>query len=522
MPDTVAFERVSLAIAELAKGMKVVAFYPPGHPALIQGLSRIVSLFEAVPLPEAGLEIEVSRDALLYSGTPIAPQNKAVADLNHALYLHRASKLIFLPEMKPDETTRFLEALARDPQEVQDLGGLEKVLLKRKVSRIWVNRVDYEGLTEMLKKEDEPPTPSGEEELPLKSSEVVEDLFPAAGEEQSIEAILDRIEKETDPSSYRDHLVAFTRALGAERSDRRIEHAARGLSIFAAHLSHPPRASEEIAKLAQLGIREVASEEMVGHFIGRLRNRSGRGRGDAETILVAVGERAVKPLIAALAEEEDIVVRKAIIDVVIRIGRPAAPAIVESLNDPRWYIVRNMVTILGALGLPDLAPQVASVLAHPDLRVKKEAIKALARMPHPAAVQSLGELCFSPEETVALTATAALAAKKEPESVLVLYRRAVQRRFLFPHFRLAHEAIDSLRAIGTEEALQALEDILAAGALFKTRKFRELKIHALRSISRIERERAHAVLEQVAAGRDKHLRWEAKRLLKRLKGEQEG
>ena len=39
-----------------------------------------------------------------------------------------------------------------------------------------------------------------------------------------------------------------------------------------------------------------------------------------------------------------------------QIGRPAVPAILDNLNDSRWFMVRNMITIIGSLGIPDLAP----------------------------------------------------------------------------------------------------------------------------------------------------------------------
>jgi hypothetical protein len=130
-------------------------------------------------------------------------------------------------------------------------------------------------------------------------------------------------------------------------------------------------------------------------------------------------------------------------------------------------------------------------------------------------VTALCELCFFPEETVALTATAALASKKETEAVVVLYRRAAAKRILYPNYRLAHEAIDSLRAIGTDEALTALEEILALRALWRTEKFRGMKFHALRSISKIKGERSEEVLERARRSADRSLRIEAERILGR-------
>ena len=259
----------------------------------------------------------------------------------------------------------------------------------------------------------------------------------------------------------------------------------------------------------------MASGELVAHYIGLLRKRGARGREEIEGVLVALEERSVGPLLQALAEEEDLLVRKTIVEIVTRIGRVAVPTILENLGDSRWYMVRNMITVLGSLGMPDLAPHVASTLSHHDPRVKKEAIKALSRIHHPSAVTALCGLCFFPEETVALTATAALASKKETEAVVALYRRAAAKIVLYPNYRLAHEAIDSLRAIGTEEAVTALEELLALRVLWSTEKFRAMKFHALRSISKIKGERSEKVLDRARRSDDRFLRREAERIIER-------
>lgn len=507
-------QKVSLAVVELAKGIKSASFYPPGHPALIQTVAKIVSTLEEIPLPETGLEIGVTKNALLFGEEPLPAASKAVADLNRELYHRRASKMIFLPGQKPVEIVAFLSVLNRDVQEIQDEGGLERVMLRAKVSRIWVNRVDYEGLTEMLKTEAQT-REAEEEDLAIKAADLDFGLEEPPPEELSLDALLKRIEAETDASAYRDHVISLSKALPHEPVDRRIEYASRGMSIFLVHLERPPGNSAEIANLARMGIKELVSDELVSYYIGQLQERGLRSRAEAESVLVAIGDRAVMPLLSALAGEGDLLVRKSIVDVVTRIGRPALPALLDNLNDSRWYVVRNMITILGGLEMPDLAPHIAAALSHPDLRVKKEAIKALAKIPHPSAVSALGELCFFPEETVALTATAALSAKKEPEAVMTLYRRAVRKNLFYPHYRLAHEAIDSLRAIGTDEAVDALEGILRSRAVWETASFRAMKSHALRSISRMAGERPKEIVRKALGAPEEYLRVEAERALKK-------
>jgi len=515
--DDLYLQRLTQAVTDFAKGMKSASFYPAGHPVLLQAVTKIIQLFEAIPLPEGGLSIDVTKNALLYRDAPLpVGGNKALQDLNRELYLRRAARIIFLPNLQPDEVASCLKAIMLDPGEVQDAGGLERILLREKVARIWANRVDYEQLTQLLKEEElEEIRPEDLTDDPLATSDhsLQDDVQP--GEVVTIETLIARIAKETDPSAYRGHVVEFSRFLLAERADRKIEYSTQAMAIFVRHIAHPPGGSDEIAGLARLGIKEVASEELVAHYIGLLKKRGARGREETDAVLVALEERSVGPLLQALAEEEDLLVRKAIVEIVTRIGRIAVPTILENLADSRWYMVRNMITVLGTLGMPDLAPHVAATLSHPDLRVKKEAIKALSRIPHPSSVTALCGLCFFPEETVALTATAALSSKKETEAIVTLYRRAAAKLILYPNYRLAHEAIDSLRAIGTDEAVTALEEILALRALWSTKKFRAMKFHALRSISKIKGERSEEALEKARRSADRSLRTEAERIFGR-------
>ncbi|MGE5190573.1 MAG: HEAT repeat domain-containing protein [Gemmatimonadota bacterium] len=506
-------QRISLAITELAKGMKSVSFYPQGHPALAQAMDRIVAALDEIPLPEAGMEIGVTKSALLYRDVPLTGSSKAVGDLNRELYLRRAAKVIFLPGQKPREIYSFLSILSRDLQKIQDEGGLERAFLREHISRIWANRVDYEGLTEMLKREEEEPLPELEPEV-LEGMDEEEPAAPPP-ETLTIEQLLARIARETDPAAYRDAVIVLCRDILAEQGERKLEHSRSALSLFVAHAARPPAKHQEIAESARMGIKELVSDEVVAYFIRRLQDRAAAGRREAETILAAVGERAVKPLLAALADESDLLVRKSIVDVVAQIGPPAVPGILENLNDSRWYMVRNMVTIIGSLGVPELAANVAAVLSHPDFRVKKEAIKALSKLPHPAAAAALSDMCFFPEETVALTATAALSSKREPEAVSALYRRAVQKRFLYPRYRLAHEAIDALRSIGTDEALTALEYILKTRAVWETERFRAMKIHALRSIAKVSGNRAKEILNNALGASEKYIGAEARRLTRK-------
>ena len=66
------------------------------------------------------------------------------------------------------------------------------------------------------------------------------------------------------------------------------------------------------------------------------------------------------------------------------------------------------------------------------------------------------------------------------------------------------------------EAVTALANIIGMRFLWETKKSRTMKIHALRSISRIRDDGARKVVERALKAPEKYLRWEAERILKKL------
>jgi hypothetical protein len=58
--DDLYLQRVTQAVTEFAKGIKSASFYPAGHPVLLQAVTKIIQLFETIPLPGQGLAIDVT------------------------------------------------------------------------------------------------------------------------------------------------------------------------------------------------------------------------------------------------------------------------------------------------------------------------------------------------------------------------------------------------------------------------------------------------------------------------------
>ncbi len=106
-------------------------------------------------------------------------------------------------------------------------------------------------------------------------------------------------------------------------------------------------------------------------------------------LLSVLGAQALAPLLEVLADEPDMAARKSIVDIISGMGPGFIGELGERVSDPRWYFVRNIVAILAASRDPRVLPFLERTLRHPDERVRRETVRALAGIRDSLAEQML-------------------------------------------------------------------------------------------------------------------------------------
>jgi hypothetical protein len=94
-----------------------------------------------------------------------------------------------------------------------------------------------------------------------------------------------------------------------------------------------------------------------------------------DRLLPRLAERAAEPLLDALASAEARSTRRAILERLIRLGPVLGPSVSARLTDDRWYVKRNLLTLLDDLPELPLGFSALPLLADPDPRVRLEALK---------------------------------------------------------------------------------------------------------------------------------------------------
>jgi hypothetical protein len=99
-----------------------------------------------------------------------------------------------------------------------------------------------------------------------------------------------------------------------------------------------------------------------------------------DALLNHLGLDAAPVLLDALGEVEEAHLRRLLLDRLLKLGHEVALPAVQRLSDPRWYVKRNMLTLLADLPAPT-PPLPPGLLEHRDARVRREALRVLLRDP---------------------------------------------------------------------------------------------------------------------------------------------
>ncbi|MGH8875416.1 MAG: HEAT repeat domain-containing protein, partial [Acidimicrobiia bacterium] len=140
----------------------------------------------------------------------------------------------------------------------------------------------------------------------------------------------------------------------------------------------------------------------------------------AVRMLEALGERSVDTLVDLLADAEDSGRRRALIEVLARVAAADPTRVLERLQDGRWYVVRNLAMVLARSGNPAARPGLEASFAHPDHRVRVEALRGLAVGKGDGGLGVLERALHDQHELVRTAAVGYLAGRGDPGSEQVL------------------------------------------------------------------------------------------------------
>jgi HEAT repeat protein len=228
---------------------------------------------------------------------------------------------------------------------------------------------------------------------------------------------------------------------------------------------------------------------------------------EVHNYLVLLQRNAIKPLVRLLGERQKSKVRRVICDALSEIGKNAFELFVPYMDDPRWYLVRNITYILGRIGKEESLPYIQKAFSHEDPRVRREAIQALGLIGGAKAVGLLVK-CLKDEDSRIRTMAALNLGKVGKKAALEPLLEIVQSKDF--QKRESEEIKTFFDAIGmmgsSREAILVLRQQLERKSWFGRGKTDEIRIGAAQALAMIGTPEVMAILESGKGSKDESIR----------------
>lgn len=491
-------------LGSVYRAVRAWKFYPKGHP------SRRSSLCLA---HAAMLQLLDGNTLLLACGRTgfSFPDGEFLKDasgmstgLAYELFVRRVQKITFSHDLFQEDLLELLKIVSLSPERIQQSGGMDTVMAERGIRSIWVNEFDLATIRRKREKiEQAGIIPQGIEESE-NGSDSVPDAEPQLPQpevhpEQQLQTLLGRIASCTDDDIY---LILVRQAVVCADSIR-LRHEPHALfpliELLASHSDDKLR-SQEIRECAQFAIEQIF---MTGDLLPIVLESLGRSVGVTQAavraVLVAGGAPAITAAVELMGRTASLKTRKTLSTLLGSMDDHAVPVLLNLLNDSRWFIVRNICAILGAIASRDALPAVMRCLHHTDIRVRKEAIRSLAQIGGDAAESAILAVLRSSDSALHPQAIVSLGGMKSKKSLADLLNIVVSRDMFLKTLSLKIDAVHSIASIGERQVVPQLITIMEERHLLAAVRGRQLKSSVAACLGKLGDVRALPVLAKLAS-----------------------
>jgi hypothetical protein len=313
--------------------------------------------------------------------------------------------------------------------------------------------------------------------------------------EEVLEIVAAILGAEDQPAGFLDSASAYQRfiELAVEQGDmaRANELTSRLRSIAA----RKAEANAEFREIAEQVIREVGRPSFLGQMAPTLNAHGEIDPAVLTNFLVQLGSSAAPAICDLLGQVNQMRYRRALCESLAISCKDDVEVLIERLSDTRWYVIRNLVYVLGRIAHQGVERALDKALHHEDVRVRKEAVRALGNIESPTSRAYLMSAFRDADSGVRMQAARTLALRRDDraaQSILGVIqgpefaRRDSTERMAF---------FEALGRSGSDSLLPKLETMLCRGGFFRSGNEEERR-HAALALAWLGTPTALAVLNR--------------------------
>jgi HEAT repeat protein len=320
--------------------------------------------------------------------------------------------------------------------------------------------------------------------------------------QEVLEIVAAILEHEEDPSGFMDSAVAFQRFIeyAIEEGDVRRAHDLLGrLQEIAAKKA---REGREFAGIADRVIREIGRPSFLGQLAPTLNAHPELDPAVLTEFLVQLGPGSTPAICDLLGQVNHARHRRALCEALASTCGDDVEPLLQRLGDPRWYVIRNVVYVLGRIAHQGVERALDRALHHEDVRVRKEAVRALGNIESPTARAYLVSAFRDADAGVRIQAALTLAEKRDERGAQSLLSAIQAPEFQRRDLREKETFFEALGRAGSDALAPKLEAMLTKGGLFGGGNDEE-RYHAALALAWLGTPKALATLDrEVKSKRD--------------------
>ncbi len=487
------------ALTGLVKLIKALSFYPADHPSLSTASEDASNDFQALLERHDTRPYHVTKVGFSLDATPLAHNNKSLANLALMLVERRIRHLLFLPELQNHELLMFAEELSKPAAELLAAGGMEKRLAARQITSIWVNETNLEAIQANQHTTEE-------REFSATAKDAVEELSSAAeaarpqqqNDTDQIRDLLERLKEPLNDQNYRDLLDQLQQLVPPFFSQTGIAGYLAVFILLENHRKDTTRSSEQ-RQVANTLIDQLLTETTRKTLVDAVADQKLKASQQRALLrlLVGLGSKIAPQLLKRLYAERDAIIRRLYCDVLASMGEAIFELLRTGLQSTTWHEVRNAVTVLGRTRLESALPLLTQAIDHPEMRVRRSVIHALGSIGGNAVIPLLLRLGKDTDKDLHHPAIMALGALKNPQAIPPLVEILQKNDLSGKQNELKIEAIQALAATKSPQAIIPLLKLARRSNLLNRRHIESLRAEAILALGQVGNEQLIPVLNRL-------------------------
>jgi len=272
--------------------------------------------------------------------------------------------------------------------------------------------------------------------------------------------------------------------------------------------------NNRFGEITSEALKTYYTREFLLGFIDSLKIMGRQVREEAWTLCEFYGEIIIPFLLSALVEEDTKAFRSLLMGFLKQFGEAIVPYALKELDDARWFVKRNMLSLLVGCKSREIIPYVRPYCSHENEKVRWDAIKCLLGFQDPSGHEMLRQYLQSGSREELEQATTLVGIFRVTEAIpdlIKLYRR---EGAIKTDLSLKLLIIQALGNIGDQNCLGLFRDILSAKSLFFKKDVQRMKEEVYKALKNFPYEEIKAIALKGAQSRNKFISEESLRLRK--------